>query len=79
MKATLQAFFLVNQTAILVGYWWAGLVTPDVGRATVLFFAPAALALVLGVALFNRVDQPGFRRIVFAVLFVSGVVLLVRG
>jgi uncharacterized membrane protein YfcA len=79
VKATLQAFFLVNQTAILVGYWWAGLVTADVRRATVLFVAPAAVALVLGVALFNRVDQPSFRRIVFAVLFVSGVVLLVRG
>jgi uncharacterized membrane protein YfcA len=79
VKATLQAFFLVNQTVILVGYWWAGLLTPDVGRATVTFFAPAVVALVLGVALFNRVDQPRFRRIVFAVLFVSGVVLLVRG
>jgi uncharacterized protein len=79
VKATLQAFFLVNQAAILVGYWWAGLVTPEVGRAAVVFFAPAAGALVLGIVLFNRVDQPGFRRIVFAVLFVSGVVLLVRG
>ena len=79
VKATLQAFFLVNQAVILVGYWWAGLVTPDVVRVTVLFFAPAAVALVLGVALFNRVDQRSFRRIVFAVLFVSGAVLLVRG
>ena len=79
VKGTLQAFFLVNQTAILVGYWWAGLVTAEVRRATVLFITPAAIALVLGVALFNRVDQPSFRRIVFAVLFVSGAVLLVRG
>ena len=79
VKATLQAFFLVNQAAILVGYWWAGLVTRDVGRASVLFVAPAAAALVLGIALGNRVDQARFRRIVFAVLFVSGAVLLVRG
>lgn len=79
MKATLQAFFLVNQAVILFGYWWAGLVTRDVGRATLLFFAPAALALVAGVALFERVDQRRFRRIVFAVLFFSGAVLLVRG
>jgi uncharacterized membrane protein YfcA len=79
VKGTLQAFFLMNQTAILVGYWWAGLVTADVRRATAVFFVPAALALLGGVALFNRVDQPRFRRIVFAVLFVSGVALLVRG
>jgi uncharacterized membrane protein YfcA len=79
VKATLQAFFLVNQTVILIGYWWAGLVTPGVGGAAVVFFAPAAVALVAGVALFNRVDQRRFRRIVFAVLFVSGAVLLARG
>jgi uncharacterized protein len=79
VKGTLQAFFFVNQVAILVGYWWAGLVTADVRRAAVLFVVPAAVALVLGVALFNRVDQASFRRIVFAVLFFSGVVLLVRG
>ena len=54
-------------------------INPAVRGAMVLFFLPAAVALVLGVALFNRVDQAGFRRIIFAVLFVSGVVLLVRG
>jgi uncharacterized membrane protein YfcA len=79
VKATLQAFFLVNQAAIVLGYWWAGLITREVWRAAVLFLAPATIALVLGVALFNRVDQPTFRRIVFAVLFASGVVLLIRG
>ena len=79
VKATLQAFFLVNQSVILTGYWWAGLLTPEVGRAAVVFLAPAALALVLGVTLFNRIDQGRFRRIVFAVLFVSGVVLLLNG
>ena len=79
VKATLQAFFLVNQAVILIGYWGAGLFTRDVSRAAVVFFVPAALALVAGVALFNRVDQPRFRRIVFAVLFVSGAVQLVRG
>jgi uncharacterized membrane protein YfcA len=79
VKATLQAFFLVNQAAILLGYWWAGLLTPDVARAALVFFGPAAVALLLGIALFNRVDQPRFRRIVFAVLFFAGAVLLVRG
>jgi uncharacterized membrane protein YfcA len=43
------------------------------------FAVPGALALVAGIALFNRVDQARFRRIVFAVLAVSGAVLLVRG
>jgi len=33
----------------------------------------------VGMVLFNRVDQSRFRRVVFAILFGSGVVLLTRG
>ena len=35
--------------------------------------------LVAGMLLFNRLDRARFRRVVFAVLFVSGLVLLIRG
>lgn len=79
MKANLQAFFAVNQAVILVGYWWASLLTVEVWRFTAAFALPAALGLALGVSLFNRIDQLRFRRIVFGLLFFSGVVLLVRG
>jgi uncharacterized membrane protein YfcA len=79
VKSTLQAFFVVNQGLILAGYWWAGLLTREVWHATAVFLLPAALGLMAGVALFNRVDQAGFRRIVFVMLFVSGLILVVRG
>ena len=79
IKANLQAFFLLNQAVIMIGYWWAGLLTPHVWRYTVLFLVPAVLGLLLGMALFTRVDQARFRRIVFAILFVSGLLLVVRG
>jgi len=79
VKSTLQAFFVVNQGVILIGYWWAGLVTREVWQVAVLFLVPAAAALAAGIALFNRVDQARFRKIVFAVLFASGAVLVVRG
>ncbi len=79
IKANLQAFFLVNQALIMFGYWWAGLLTPEVWRYAVVFLVPAALGLVIGMALFARVDQARFRRIVFAILFVSGLLLVVRG
>jgi len=79
IKANLQAFFLVNQTVIVLGYWWAGLLTAQVWRYTAFFVVPAALGLVIGMALFTRVDQRLFRRIVFAILFVSGLLLVVRG
>ena len=79
IKANLQAFFVVNQVVILIGYWWAGLVTAEVGRFAVLFAVPAVLGLATGIALFDRIDQVRFRTIVFALLFVSGLALLVRG
>ncbi len=78
-KANLQAFFLVNQGVILLGYWIAGLVTREVVRLTGAYMIPALAGTLLGMSLFHRVDPVRFRRIVFALLFVSGVILLVRG
>lgn len=79
IKANLQVFFLVNQAVILAGYWRAGLLTWEVWRLSVSFAVPAAAGTVLGILLFNHVDHARFRRVVFAVLFVSGLVLLTRG
>jgi uncharacterized protein len=79
IKANLQAFFIVNQGIILVGYWWAGLFTREVGRFAVAFALPALVGLALGMRLFDRVDQVWFRKIVFVLLFASGLALLMRG
>lgn len=79
MKANLQAFFIANQAVTLAGYWWAGLLTSEVWRLTAAFAVPAALGVVAGVLLFNRVDHVRFRRVVFALLFFSGLTLLLTG
>ena len=79
VKANLQAFFAVNQAAILAGSWWAGLLTAEVRGLTVLYAAPALAGVLAGMACFDRIDQRRFRQIVFGLLFLSGVVLLVRG
>jgi len=79
LKANLMTFFAVNQGLILLGYWWAGLLTPPVLTAAGVFAAPALAGLVAGMALFGRLDAVAFRRIVFALLLVSGLLLLVRG
>ena len=79
IKANLQAFFVVNQAVILAGYGWAGLLTDEVWRLATVFAVPAIAGVALGVGLFNRVDPVRFRRIVFALLFVSGLALLARG
>jgi uncharacterized protein len=79
VKANIQAFLIVNQAVILIGYWWAGLLDREVWRLTWLYAVPAVAGLAAGVLLFNRLDRARFRRVVFAVLFVSGLVLLIRG
>jgi uncharacterized membrane protein YfcA len=79
IKATLQAFLVVNQTVIFFGHWWAGLVTPDVVWLAVLYAMPASAGFALGIHLFNRVDQLLFRRLIFVLLFVLGLVLGLSG
>ena len=78
-KANLQAFFVVNQSVILLGYALAGLLTAEVGRLTGLYLLPALVGTLVGMSLFSRIDPVRFRRIVFLLLLVSGLVLLVRG
>ena len=78
-KANVTGFFVVNQAVILVGYWWAGLMTPDVWQATAVFAAPALVGVAVGVALFGKLDPARFRRVVFALLSFSALVLLVKG
>ena len=79
VKANIQAFLIVNQVVILIGYWWAGLLDREIWRLTWLFAVPAVIGLVAGMLLFNRLDRERFRRVVFAVLLLSGLVLLIRG
>lgn len=79
IKANLQAFFFVNQAVILAGYWWAGLLDREVWQLAGSFAIPAAAGTAVGMLLFNHVDHLRFRRIVFGLLMLSGLVLLVRG
>ncbi|HEU5197878.1 MAG TPA: sulfite exporter TauE/SafE family protein [Methylomirabilota bacterium] len=79
VKANIMGFFVLNQGATLLGYWWAGLLTPAVLSLTVTLALPAVAGLLAGHALFGRLDPVRFRRAVFALLLVSGLVLLIRG
>ena len=79
MKANIMGFFVLNQGAILLGYWWAGLLTPPVLTLTAALALPAVAGALVGMALFGRLDPVRFRRVVFALLLVSGLVLLIRG
>ncbi|MGH7384814.1 MAG: sulfite exporter TauE/SafE family protein [Candidatus Rokuibacteriota bacterium] len=77
VKANIQAFLIVNQAVILFGYWWAGLLDREIARLAWLYAAPAVAGLAAGMLLFNRLDRARFRRVVFVILFLSGLVLLI--
>jgi uncharacterized membrane protein YfcA len=79
MKAMLQTFFFVNQSVIVVNHWWAGLLTREVVWLACLYVVPSAIGLVAGMRLFDRMHQARFRRLMFALLFVLGLVMCVQG
>ena len=79
VKANIQAFLMINQAVILLGYWWAGLLDREIWRLTWLYALPAVVGLAGGMLLFARLDRERFRRVVFGVLFLSGLVLVIRG
>jgi uncharacterized membrane protein YfcA len=79
VKANIQAFLMINQAVILAGYWWAGLLDAELWRLTWIYGLPAVAGLTAGMLLFSRLDRARFRRVVFAVLLLSGLVLLIRG
>ena len=79
MKANTMGFFVANQGVILIGYWWAGLLTREAATVAAGYALPALAGVATGVALFGRLDPVRFRRSVFALLLVSGLVLLVGG
>jgi len=79
IKANLQAFFVVNQAVILTGYWWTGILDREVWQLSASFALPAAGGAALGMLLFTRIDPQLFRRIVFGLLLVAGILLLARG
>ena len=56
-----------------------GLLTREVKIASLVFALPALIGIGTGIALFGRLDPARFRRLVFALLLFSGLVLLVNG
>jgi uncharacterized membrane protein YfcA len=79
VKGNVMAFFVVNQAVILAGFWWAGLLTPEVLAVTAGYSLPALAGVLAGMALFTRIDAARFRRLVFGLLLISGLILLLRG
>ena len=78
MKANVMGFFVVNQGAILIAYWWAGLLTREALTLAAAFALPPWPASGPA-SRSSRLDPVRFRRMIFGLLLISGLILLVRG
>lgn len=75
-RSNVQGFFLVTNTMIMLSYWSKGSLDAAYWAAFAWAFPGMVLAVVLGIYLSKRIDIVLFRKLVIALLFVSGVYLL---
>jgi uncharacterized membrane protein YfcA len=78
-RAVFQPVILGAFVIAIVGLGIAGDVTRDVLVLLMLGVVPIAAGIWLGVHLYGRLDEAGFRRVILWLLFLSGLVLLVPG
>jgi uncharacterized protein len=75
-RAVFQGFNLTVLTASLIAHAVAGLMTAEVGRAS-LFALPGTFAgAFIGQRIYRRLDDRSFDRLVLAILLIAGVTLL---
>jgi len=77
-RAVLQSFNIVILSATAVLFMIQGLYTLALLKQIALTLPLSMIASVLGLALFKRLSTDRFRRLVIAMMLVSGVALLIR-
>jgi uncharacterized membrane protein YfcA len=76
-RATMQGYFLPTGLAVLIGQGAAGLWTPDVLRLFAYSMPVLLLTTYLGGKVNRRLSGGQFRRVIYGVLVLMGVLLLV--
>jgi len=76
-RGTFQPFSLALQAAALGSYAVKGLLTEEVGLLFAFSLPAMALGVGAGLALYHRIDDGQFRRLVLWLLMISGVLLVV--
>ena len=75
-RSVLQTFNLAILTAALVSHAWSGLLSPQVGWATLAALPGTVCGAWIGTKVYKRLGDRGFQKIVMALLVVSGVMLI---
>jgi uncharacterized membrane protein YfcA len=75
-RGAMQPFNFALQIAAVVTYGFQGLLTAEVGILFAIALPVMVVGVALGVALYRRIDDAWFRRIVLWLLLASGVTLV---
>lgn len=78
-RATIQAFLLAVQFVGLVAYAATGFLTPAVWRLAAWTVPCVLLPALCGAMVYRRMNSDTFRRMVLALLALTGLLLVVRG
>lgn len=78
-RAIFQPVIFSAFAVAIVGFGLGGAVTKDVVTLFALGAVPIAVGIWIGVHLYGRLDEAGFRRVILWLLLLSGLVLLVPG
>jgi len=76
-RCVFQIFNIAMQVIAMTMYWAHGVLTPALGRVFGLMLPTIIIPALVGARLYRRINERVFRRIVLALLLLSGVVLLV--
>lgn len=75
-RSVLQTFNLSILTTALISHAYSGLLTQQVGLATIAALPGTVYGAWLGAMVYKRLGDRGFQQIVMAFLFLSGVMLI---
>jgi uncharacterized membrane protein YfcA len=78
-RAIFQPVILAAFVIAIVGLGIGGDLTSEVLALFALGVVPTVAGIWLGVQLYGRLDEAGFRRVILILLFLSGIMLLVPG
>ncbi len=79
MKVALQGFFAILGVFVVGLYFLGGLISSFVWRWFLLSLPLVALGLVSGQMLFHRLGETAYRRLIFGLLVVLGLMMIPRG
>lgn len=78
IKATMVAFFTIGGAGIIAFYALSGLITKAVFASFQYCVLPLMAGVLMGIFLFNRMNETFYRRIIYFFLFALGLMMLLK-